>query len=81
MDPLVGQIQLFPYLFNMVGWMKCEGQVLTITQNQVLFSLIGNNYPGGDGRNTFALPNLKGAEPLPGMEYFIASEGLYPQRS
>ena len=61
------------------GWMSCEGQVLTITQNQALFSLIGANY-GGDGRTTFALPNLNGASPLPQMKYYIATEGIYPQR-
>ena len=79
MDPILGQIQLFPFSFAMYGWCTCEGQVLQITQNQALFSLIGNTY-GGDGRTTFQLPDLRGAEPVPGMKYYIATQGIYPQR-
>lgn len=80
MDYLLGGIALFPYSFAMMGWMTCEGQILNITQNQALYSLIGNTYGGSQPQGTFALPNLRGAEPLPGMKYFIATEGLYPQR-
>ena len=80
MDPFIGQVQLFPFTFAMTGWSTCEGQIFTITQYQALYSLIGFTY-GGDGRTTFAVPNLKGAEPLPGMKYYIALEGLYPPRS
>ncbi|RCX18734.1 tail collar domain [Anaerobacterium chartisolvens] len=79
MDAILSQIQLFPFTFEMMGWMSCQGQTLQIMQNQALFSLIGATY-GGDGRTTFCLPNLKGAEPLPGTRYYIATEGLYPQR-
>ena len=79
-DALIGTILLFPYNFTPAGWLACEGQVLTITQNQALFALIGATY-GGDGRTNFALPNLKGAEPLPTMKYYIAIEGLFPSRS
>lgn len=79
MDYTIGEITLFAFPFAPMGWMSCEGQILTITQNQALFSLIGATY-GGDGRTTFALPNLKGAEPVPQMKYYIAIEGIYPQR-
>lgn len=76
----IGSINLFPYSFTPVGWMPCEGQILSIMSNQTLYSLIGPTY-GGDGRTTFALPNLKGAEPMPTIKYFIAVNGIYPQRS
>ena len=79
-DALIGTIQLFPYNFIPNGWSPCEGQVLTITQYQALFALIGATY-GGDGRTTFGLPNLRGAEPLPTMRYFIAMVGIFPSRS
>lgn len=80
MDYFIGGIVLFPYNFVPMGWMACEGQILTITQNQALYSLIGNTYGGSSAQGTFALPNLRGAEPLPSMKYYIAIEGLYPQR-
>lgn len=80
MDALLGSIYLFPYNFTPWGWMSCEGQILQITQNSALYSLIGNNF-GGDGRTTFGLPNLKGAEPLPTMKYYMATAGIYPTRS
>lgn len=79
-DALIGSIYLFPYNFTPSGWLSCEGQVLTITQYQALFALIGATY-GGDGRTTFAVPNLKGAEPLPTMKYYIALSGIFPSRS
>ena len=79
MDYTIGEITLFAFPFAPYGWMSCEGQVLSITTNQALFSLIGATY-GGDGRTTFALPNLRGAEPVPQMKYYIATQGIYPQR-
>ena len=79
MDYTIGEITLFGFFFAPYGWMSCEGQILNINQNQALFSLLGSTY-GGDGRTTFALPNLKGAEPLPNMKYYIAIQGIYPQR-
>lgn len=79
MDPFLGQIELFPYTFTPVGWALCNGQLLNVVQNQALFSILGATY-GGDGRNTFALPNLQGTEPVPYMKYYIATEGLYPTR-
>ena len=58
-DPFVGEIRLFPFSFAPKGWALCEGQVLSISQNTALFSLLGTTY-GGDGRTTFALPDLRG---------------------
>lgn len=80
MDYTIGEISLFAFNFTPMGWMSCEGQILNIAQNQALFSLIGATY-GGNGTTTFALPNLKGAEPLPNMKYYIAVQGLYPSRN
>lgn len=80
MEYYLGQIVLFPYTtFNPMGWMTCQGQTLQITQNQALFSLIGCTF-GGNGATTFCLPDLRGASPIPGMQYFIATEGIYPSR-
>ncbi|MEM6769767.1 MAG: tail fiber protein [Bacteroidota bacterium] len=59
MEPFIGQIQLFGFNFAPRGWAKCEGQLLPIAQNSALFSLLGTTY-GGDGRTTFALPDLRG---------------------
>jgi microcystin-dependent protein len=75
----VGILQLYPYTFTPLGYMSCEGQTLSISQYQTLYALIGSTY-GGDGQTTFALPNLKGAEPLPQLKYYIALDGLYPQQ-
>jgi microcystin-dependent protein len=80
MDYTLGQITLFSFFFAPLGWMSCEGQVLNVAQNQALFALIGNFY-GGNGTTTFALPNLVGASPVPNMKYYIATEGIFPQRS
>ena len=79
MEPFLGQIQLLPYNYAPRGWNFCEGQLLRISENTALFSLIGTMY-GGDGRTTFALPNLKGKEPAPNMRYCIAMQGVYPSR-
>ncbi|OPX45623.1 phage tail collar domain protein [Ruminiclostridium hungatei] len=75
----IGGIVLFPYNFAPAGWAPCQGQILQISQYQALFALIGATY-GGDGRTTFALPNLKGASPLPDMGYYIATIGIFPTR-
>ncbi len=58
-SPFIGEIRLFGFGFNPVGWMPCNGQLLQINQYQALFSLLGTTY-GGDGRTTFALPDLRG---------------------
>lgn len=63
MDPFIGQIVMFAGNFAPRGWALCEGQLLPIAQNQALFSILGTTY-GGDGRTTFALPDLRGRAPI-----------------
>lgn len=62
-EPFIGQIELFGFTFPPRGWAFCQGQLQAISQNQALFSLLGTNY-GGDGRTTFALPDLRGRIPI-----------------
>ena len=62
-EPFVGQIQIFGFNFAPQGWALCEGQLLSISQNTALFSILGTTY-GGDGKTTFGLPNLQGRVPL-----------------
>ncbi|HKY42134.1 MAG TPA: tail fiber protein [Pyrinomonadaceae bacterium] len=62
-DPFVAEIRIFPFNFAPRGWAWCNGQLLPISQNTALFSLLGTVY-GGDGKSTFALPNLMGSVPL-----------------
>lgn len=59
-DPFVAEIRIFPFNFAPKGWAFCDGQLLPISQNTALFSLLGTTY-GGDGKSTFALPNLQGS--------------------
>lgn len=59
MDPFVAEIRAFGFSFAPKGWAQCNGQILPINQNTALFALLGTTY-GGDGRSTFALPNLQG---------------------
>ncbi|WP_443937127.1 phage tail protein [Pedobacter sp. MW01-1-1] len=59
MEPFLGMISLFGFTFNPRGWATCSGQLLAISQNTALFSLLGTTY-GGNGQNTFALPDLRG---------------------
>lgn len=59
MDPFVAEIRIFPFNFAPKGWAFCDGQLLPLSQNTALFSLLGTTY-GGDGKSTFALPNLQG---------------------
>ena len=61
--PYVGEIRIFAGNFAPQGWALCQGQLLPIAENDVLFALIGTTY-GGDGQNTFALPNLAGRIPI-----------------
>lgn len=61
--PYVGEIRMFAGNFAPAGWALCQGQLLAISENDVLFNLIGTTY-GGDGQNTFALPNLQSRVPL-----------------
>jgi microcystin-dependent protein len=62
-QPYVGQIFMFAGNFAPAGWMACNGQIIPISENDVLFQLIGTTY-GGDGESTFALPNLQGRIPI-----------------
>lgn len=61
--PFVSQIQAFPFNFAPTGWAMCNGQLLAISQNTALFSLVGTLY-GGNGTSNFALPNLQGRVPI-----------------
>ncbi|GGO39218.1 phage tail protein [Deinococcus humi] len=63
MEPFLAEIRAFPFTFAPSGWALCNGQLLPISQNTALFSLLGVTY-GGDGKSTFGLPNLQGAAPL-----------------
>ena len=58
-DPFIGEIMIVPYNFAPRGWAFCNGQILSISQNTALFSLLGTTY-GGNGQTTFALPDLRG---------------------
>jgi microcystin-dependent protein len=62
-DQFVAEIRIFPFNFSPTQWAFCNGQLLSISQNAALFSLLGTNY-GGDGRSTFGLPNLQGNVPM-----------------
>lgn len=59
-DPFVAEIRIFPFNFAPRGWAFCNGQILPISQNTALFSLLGTTY-GGNGQSTFALPDLQGS--------------------
>lgn len=63
MDPFVAEIRIFPFNFAPIGWAWCDGQLLPLSQNTALFSLLGTTY-GGDGKSNFALPNLQGRAPM-----------------
>ncbi len=62
-DPFVAEIRIFPFNFAPKGWAFCDGQLLPLSQNTALFSLLGTTY-GGDGKSTFALPDLQGNAPM-----------------
>src|ERR1700704_33698 len=63
-DPYVGEIRMFAGNFAPAGWTLCQGQLLPIAENDVLFQLIGTTY-GGDGQETFGIPDLQGRIPIP----------------
>jgi len=74
-QPYVGEIRMFAGNFAPAGWMFCEGQLLPISENEILFQLIGTTY-GGDGQSTFALPDLRGRIPLhQGNGFTLAETG------
>jgi microcystin-dependent protein len=79
-DPFVAEVRMLGCNFAPRGWALCDGQLMPISQNTALFSLVGTYY-GGDGKSTFALPNLQGSAPLhagqgPGLsERFLGETG------
>jgi microcystin-dependent protein len=62
-NPFLAEIRIFPFNFAPVGWALCNGQLMAISQNTALFSLLGTTY-GGNGTSNFALPNLQGSAPM-----------------
>ena len=62
-DQFLAEIRIFPFNFPPTGWAFCNGQIMPISQNTALFALLGTTY-GGDGKSTFALPNLQGDVPM-----------------
>ncbi len=60
MDPFVAEIRIFPFNFAPKGWAFCDGQILPLSQNTALFSLLGTTY-GGNGESNFALPDMQGS--------------------
>ncbi len=78
MEPFIGQLMLVGFNFAPKGWALCNGQLLSISQNTALFSLLGTTY-GGDGITTFALPDLRGRSPIgfgqgPGLSNYVQGE-------
>lgn len=79
-DPFVAEIRMFGFNFAPTGWAQCDGQLLPLSQNTALFSLLGTYY-GGDGKSTFALPNLQGSSPVHSgqgqglSDYFLGQQG------
>jgi len=72
-QPYVGEIRMFAGNFAPAGWAFCEGQLISISENETLFNLIGTTY-GGDGQSTFALPDLRGRIPIHQGNGFILGE-------
>jgi microcystin-dependent protein len=78
MNPFLGEIRMFAGNFAPRNWAFCNGQILPISQNTALFSLLGTNY-GGNGQTTFALPDLRGRSPIhqgqgPGLSPYVVGE-------
>ncbi len=79
-DPFVAEIRIFGFNFAPVGWAFCDGQLMPISQNTALFSLLGTTY-GGNGQSTFALPDLQGNVPMnfgqgPGLsDHYLGDAG------
>ena len=79
-DPFIGEIRMFGGNFPPNGWVFCEGQLMPISENDALFTLIGTTY-GGDGQETFGIPNLSGRVPVhsgtgnTGVTYVLGETG------
>jgi microcystin-dependent protein len=78
-EAFIGTIALQAVGFAPDGWMTCQGQLLPIRLYMEVFSLLGTTF-GGDGKVSFALPDLRGKEPAPGLQYCIVFQGIFPQR-
>ena len=75
-DQFVAEIRIFPFNFPPTGWAFCDGQLMPISQNTALFSLLGTTY-GGDGKSTFALPDMQGNAPMqPGQAQGLSLRDL-----
>jgi microcystin-dependent protein len=77
-QPYIGEIRMFAGNFAPTGWALCNGQILSISENETLYNLIGTTY-GGDGQNTFAVPNLCGRIPIhmgtgPGLSTYVIGQ-------
>ena len=77
-DPFVAEIRIFPFNFAPKGWAWCDGQLMPLSQNTALFSLLGTTY-GGNGKSNFALPDLQGRAPMhpgdgPGLSRHVLGE-------
>ena len=72
-QPFVGEIRMFAGNFPPAGWAFCDGQLMPISENETLFTLIGTTY-GGDGESTFALPDMRGRIPIHQGNGFILAE-------
>ena len=77
-EPFIAEIRIFPFTFAPRGWAFCNGQLMSISQNTALFSLLGTTY-GGDGKTTFGLPDLQGMAPMqqgqgPGLSNYVLGE-------
>ena len=79
MQVFLGSMLLVPYNFVPTGWALCNGQLLHISQNTALFSLLGTTF-GGDGVTTFALPDHRSNMPS-GLHWVIALTGIFPSRN
>jgi microcystin-dependent protein len=74
-EPFLAEVRIMGFNFAPRGWATCDGQILPINQNQALYSLLGTTY-GGDGRTSFALPDLRGRVPIhEGSGYLLGSRG------
>jgi len=73
---LLGELLLLPYDFTPEDFDKCKGQLIPV-ENSDLFKLLGTQF-GGDGTKDFGLPDLRDGEPLPGLNYYIATKGASP---
>lgn len=78
-DFFIGTIIPVPYNFVPDGALLCNGQVISVSQYQTLYALLGNTF-GGTSPNTFCVPNLQGFEPHPNVRYVITTTGYFPQR-